>query len=118
MKNIVLTIVLFMLSFCAFAADVTVSWDTPTQYEDSTALPANEISSYKIYYGQTSNGPYTYQVAVPGNINTVTITNLAKGNWYFVATTIATNGLESAYSVQVSKTILNSSKPRPPQNLR
>lgn len=109
---------LFIVPMKVFAGDAVVTWTTPTQYEDGTVLPANEIASYKIYYGLTSNGPYTYQITVPGTLNTVTVTGLTKGVWYFVATTVATNGLESVYTGQVSKTVISTSRPNPPGNLR
>lgn len=119
LKKLIPVIATLAIAFApsAHAQDVTLLWDPPLTYEDGTALPASEIASYKIYYGQSS-GSYTAFITVPGNLLTATITNLAKGNWYFVATTVATNTLESVYSVEVSKNVLSNSKPKPPRNPR
>jgi hypothetical protein len=61
---------------------------------------------YKIYYG-TSSQSYTQTVSVT-NPGTATITktlNLAPGTYYFVVTDVDTQGQESGYSMEVSKTI-------------
>lgn len=99
----------------AFAGDALLSWDPPTQYEDGTALPLSEISYYKIYYGNSSGGPYASSITVPGTATTATISNLAKGMWYFVATTVATNGMESALSTEGSKEVKSNARPKPPR---
>lgn len=118
MKGRILGVLLFLASFGAYAGDAVVSWDPPLEYEDGTAILSGEITKYSIFYGQTSGGPYNFKVDVGGNINTATITGLAKGTWYFVATATTNNGMESAYSTQVSKAVQGSSKPRPPRNVR
>lgn len=118
MKGRILCALLFLASFGAYAGDAIVSWDPPLEYEDGTPILANEITKYSIFYGQTNNGPYNFKVDVAGNINTVTINGLAKGTWYFVATATTSNGMESAYSVQASKAVQGSSRPRPPRNIR
>lgn len=119
MKTLIFSLLLVFVSSAALAGpnDAVLSWTPPTEYEDNTLLPANEIQSYKVYYGLASGGPYTSTVTVAGNVNSVTVSSLTKGVWYFVVTTVATNGLESAYSTQVSKAIQSSSKPKPPKAL-
>lgn len=98
----------------AVAGDAVLNWTPPTTYTDGTPLPAAEITSYRISYGQTAGGPYGTTVTVAGTATTTTITNLAKGTWYFVARTVASNGLESATSAQVAKTVLGTAAPNPP----
>jgi len=102
-----------ILSLNALAGDAVLSWTYPTTYEDGTALPVSEISNVSIYYGATA-GSSTYKVNVVPPATTYTITNLAKGTWYFTATVTATNGLESIRSVEVNKSLLGSSKPKAP----
>jgi hypothetical protein len=85
----------------------TLTWNAPTTREDGSSLnPATDISLYKIYYGTTSQS-YTQTVSVT-NPGTATITqtlNLAPGTYYFVVTDVDTQGQESAFSTEVSKTI-------------
>jgi len=102
-----------LIAFNATAADAVLSWTYPTTYEDGTALPVSEISTVTIYYGSTT-GSSAYKVTVAPPATTYTITNLAKGTWYFTATVTATNGLESVRSVEVNKSLLGSSKPKAP----
>lgn len=118
MKGKIYGVLLFLASFSAYAGDAIVTWDPPTQYEDSTTILAGEIQNYKVYYGQSDGGPYGFVVTVPGSVTTTTITGLAKGTWYFVATAITSNGLESSYSNQAAKAVSGTSKPKPPRNVR
>ena len=96
------------------AGDAIVSWTYPTTYEDGTVLPIAEITDVTIYYGQTAAGPYTATKVVVPPATTTTITNLAKGTWYFTATVTSTNGLDSAQSIVVNKSVLGTSKPKAP----
>jgi hypothetical protein len=111
MRKVILALALSFISFSAMAGQAVATWTTPTTYTDMSALPASQIASYNVYYGTTSGGPYTNVVNISGANNTTTIANLAVGTWYFVATVVSTNGLESAYSNQASKVILSSAKP-------
>lgn len=72
------------------------------------------VSGYNLYYGVTS-GVYTNVVNAGTNLS-VTLTPLARGATYvFAATSYATNGLESAYSTEVSYTVAR--LPGTPTNL-
>lgn len=119
MRTSIFSLLLFFVASSALAGptDATLTWTPPTEYEDATPLPLNEIQSYKVYYGATNGGPYTSTTTVSGATTSVTISSLTRGTWYFVVTTIATNGLESVYSAQVSKTIMSNSRPKPPKAL-
>lgn len=117
MKKLILSAMMF-LPMLANAGDAVVSWDPPIEYEDGTAIQAGEITNYKIYYGQTSGGPYQFSVSIDGSVTTATITGLAKGDWFFVATATTINGLESVYSNEAAKTVRGTSKPKPPRNVR
>ena len=80
---------------------VTLAWDAPTTNSDGSEL--NDLSGYKIYYG-TSSGSYTTTDDI-GNSTTVSISNLAAGNWCFAVTAYDTSGNESDYSNEVCTTI-------------
>jgi hypothetical protein len=95
------------LGLSAFAANVTLAWDTS---------PSTGITNYSVYYG-TATGAYTNQVNAGTNLS-VTVSNLVNGvKYYFAATALDTHGMESAYSAEINYTI---PWPRPaaPSNLR
>lgn len=112
MKYLIITA---LLSSSVFAGDAIVSWDPPTTYEDGSPLAPSEIQSYTVYYGTTPSGPYGFSTSVAGTVTTVTLSGLTAGNWYFVARVKATNGLESANSNEVVKSVVSTSKPKPPK---
>ena len=80
-------------------AQIRLAWDPPTTNADGT--PLTDLAGYKIYYG-TSSGNYGTSFDV-GNVTTYTLTDLTKGQAYFiVATTYDTSGNESGYSNEVN----------------
>jgi hypothetical protein len=81
---------------------MTLSWAPPTQNEDGSDV---DLAGYKFYYG-TSPGNYTNQLRVdsPG-IHMYVLENLTPATYYLVATAISTNGTESAFSNEASKTV-------------
>ena len=82
---------------------VTLAWDASPDI----------VAGYRIYTG-TNSRDY-HQTHNAGTNLTTTVSNLASGHvWYFTATAMGTNGLESDYSNEVS---LNTVPPRPPQNI-
>lgn len=85
-------------------ANVTLAWN---------ASPGtNVITNYNIYYGVAS-ATYTNVLAVGTNL-TCTVSNLARGTQYFfAATAVDTNNLESAYSTEVN-TVTKSGPAAPP----
>ena len=87
-------------------ASVTLAWDASSG--------TNVIVNYKVYYGPAS-GNYTNVVSAGTNL-TVTVTGLARGvQYFFVATAIDNNALESDYSTEVS-TVTKSQPAAPPNN--
>jgi hypothetical protein len=82
---------------------VTLSWNAPTTNEDGSPVT---LSGYKIYYGPSS-GAYTKSVSV-ANSGATTVTyalSLSPGTYYFTVTAISTDGQESAFSNEASKTL-------------
>jgi hypothetical protein len=71
---------------------VTLAWD---------ASAGSAVAGYRVYYGVAS-GNYANNVVV-GNVTTNTVPGLASGVTYFFAVTCYdTNGLESAFSNEIS----------------
>ena len=81
----------------------TLSWTPPTQNADGS--PLNNLAGYRVYYG-TSPGTYPNMELVnnPG-VSSYVVNGLTTGTWYFVSTTVNTDGIESAFSNMASKTI-------------
>ena len=85
-------------------ADITLSWVAPAEREDNSALSLSAIAGYKVYYG-TTQGQYPNSVAInDGTAVAYTFTGLPAGTYYFVVTTIDTDGRESQYSAVVTLT--------------
>jgi len=83
--------------------DVTLSWVAPSQREDNTAIALSEIAGYKIYYG-TTQGEYTNSVDInDGSAESYTFKAFPSGTYFFVVTTLDTEGRESQYSPEVKK---------------
>lgn len=100
-KRIVAALVLWLLSGAAHAGTALVSWGEVTQRVDGTPVT---ISTYNVYYGQSAS-EFPQFVAVTGGQRQHLFEQLAAGTWYFAATAVDGNGLESALSAVVSKTI-------------
>jgi hypothetical protein len=81
----------------------TLSWNAPTSNVDGS--PLLDLAGYRIHWGQQS-GAYTDSVTVmnPG-ITIYVLENLSSGTYYFATTSLRSNGLESAFSNEGSKTI-------------
>ena len=92
--GLVLALGLLLLSNSASQAanNVLVLWDPS---------PSDGVGGYKLYYG-TAPHSYTFTTDV-GSATNATVSGLSVGTtYYFAATAYDTNGLESAYSTEVS----------------
>jgi len=82
------------------AGTAALTWTTPTQNTDRT--PIGAIAGYKVYYNQTG-GPIQ-SIAVPA-VNTITVTGLSSGTWFFRIATISAALGEGGQSNPASKTL-------------
>ena len=91
MRALLLTICLLVLSVCANAADVTLTWDPNTE---------TDLAGYRVYQKQDSAvSPFTRVQEIPKGTETTTVLNLDSTHSYsFAVTAYNTAGLESAYS--------------------
>ena len=115
-------LLLFFVPLLAFAGSATLTWTVPTQNTDGTALPAGQITGYRMEWGScTGTAPnYTFgtqagTVTLPATPLTTTINNLPAGLTCFRAYTQA-NGNESAPTNAASK-VIPSPIPNPPGSL-
>jgi hypothetical protein len=84
---------------------VNLTWVAPTQNTDGTAL--TDLAGYMIYYDTVDGGPYPNGIQITDETATThTITGLAEGTYYFVATAYNSTGQESDWSNQASKIVV------------
>jgi len=79
-------------------SDVNLSWTAPSEREDNQSMSLADIAGYKIYYGTNKDN---YNNSVNVNDSTAegyTFENFSSGTYYFVVTTLDTDGRESKYS--------------------
>jgi hypothetical protein len=93
------TMLILVWPAAAGAQRVTLAWD---------ASASTNVVGYRLYYG-TNSGSYQYVTNV-GLALTQTVVLPQGGRWFFAATAVGTNGLESDFSSEVSW----ESKPVPP----
>jgi hypothetical protein len=81
----------------------TLSWIPPTERADGS--PLETLSGYRIVYGEASHS-YDRSILLPNAVQTrYVVEGLTEGTWYFAVRAIDIQGLESAPSAEVSKTI-------------
>ena len=82
---------------------VTLTWTPPTLNENGTAL--SDLTAYRIYYG-TESRSYTRSVEIdnPGLASYV-LEDLVPDTYYFVATAVNSQGVESGFSNEAVKPV-------------
>jgi len=81
----------------------TLSWTPPTRNTDGSAL--TNLAGYRIYWGR-SQGSYTSSATLnSAGLTSYVIDQLTPGTWYFVATALNSQGVESSFSNAANKTI-------------
>jgi len=89
----------------SISASISLSWVAPMAREDNSALSLSAIAGYNIYYG-TTQGQYTSSANVnDGSATGYSFNNFTSATYYFVVTTIDTDGRESQYSPEISISI-------------
>jgi hypothetical protein len=84
------TILILQCALIAHAQKVRLAWD---------ASPSPGITHYRIHYG-TNGANYTLVTNV-GLVRTQTVVLPHTGRWFFAATAVDANGLESPFSNQI-----------------
>lgn len=101
-----LLICLFPLVITACASpDSTPPSETATLSWDANAGP--DLAGYKVYQATTSGGYGAPIAALPMDVTSYTVAGLeASTTYFFVVTAYNSDGTESSFSNEVSKTIL------------
>jgi hypothetical protein len=89
----------------ARTTSVTLSWVPPTTNTDGTPLAG--LAGFRVFYG-TAAGQYSQNLSIASpSVTSVVLEGLGSGyTWYFAVTAVASDGVESAYATEVSKTLL------------
>ncbi|PCI06686.1 MAG: hypothetical protein COB77_06265 [Gammaproteobacteria bacterium] len=81
--------------------NISLAWTAPAEREDNSPISLSEIAGYQVFFG-VNKGQYSNSIAInDGSTTSHTFTNLPTGTYYFVVTTIDTEGRESQYSSEV-----------------
>jgi hypothetical protein len=80
-----------------------LSWTPPTENTDNSTL--TDLAGYKIYYG-TFPGDYDKTITIDNEgLSSYLVEELAAADWCFVMTAFNLSEIESAYSIEVCKSI-------------
>jgi len=100
---------LFLLIGCGGPSNFSLSGNGVNSHSVSlswTASTSPNISGYYVYRGTVSGGPYTRLNSSPVAATTYTDTTPQAGQtYYYVATAVNSNGLESGFSNEVEAVI-------------
>jgi hypothetical protein len=92
-----------VLAAGAATGSANVHWTAPSVRVDGS--PIGELAGYRVLYGQSSRD-YDHVIEInTAGINRYVIDGLGAGTWYFAVQAITSDGLTSAPSREVSKTI-------------
>lgn len=82
----------------------TVTWSAPLTASDGT--PITDLANYKVYWGQNDGGPYPNNSGLlDPSITSYSMNLLTSGAWYFVVSALDSQGGESYFGPQATKTI-------------
>ena len=90
----------------AQAADVNLKWDANSE---------SDLAGYRIYQSQTSGAYGAFSAEILAGTETVTLTDIPDGTYFWVLTAYDTNNNESGYSNEVTAT-LDGTAPGAPLN--
>jgi hypothetical protein len=88
----------------ASSGSATLNWVPPTQYTDGSALPASDLTAFRIYSG-TSATTLGRIAEVDSATTNFSVQNLPSGTHFFAVTAVTLAGVESAPSTTGSKAI-------------
>ncbi|MDX1698308.1 MAG: fibronectin type III domain-containing protein [Thiohalobacterales bacterium] len=87
-------------------ASFSLQWTAPVSRTDGSPISLSDINGYRVYYGN-ARGYYPNRINITsGSATSAIIENLAPGTYFVVMTTYDNTGLESRYSVEVTKTAI------------
>ena len=87
----------------ASLGSVTLNWQPPSQNTDGS--PLTDLAGYRLYFGKSSR-QYNNEITIdnPG-LTTYVVDNLSPDTYYFAATAVNAEGMESAYSGEAVRVV-------------
>jgi hypothetical protein len=82
-------------------ADINLSWVAPAEREDNSSMSLSEVAGYQVFYGM-AQGQYSNSIVINDGTAVGYTLSLPAGTYYFVVTTIDTEGRESQFSPEVT----------------
>lgn len=79
-----------------------ITWDRPTQREDSSGLREDDIAAYEIYHANSLTSAMQQIDTVDASLLAYTASGLEQGTHYFSLATVDSLGVKSALSTPVS----------------
>lgn len=82
---------------------LALDWEAPSENTDGT--PLTDLQGYKVHYGKATQS-YSSAIDIKGSgVQSYVVDNLPAGTYYFAITAVNSQGIESAYSSEVSATL-------------
>ena len=82
---------------------VTLQWVAPTTRADNTSISLSEISSYRLYYGNSGTNTPDF-ISINDSTATQYTVTLPSGTYYFRISAVDSNGYEGLLSNAIQKT--------------
>jgi hypothetical protein len=101
MKKLLL---LLLLSFNAAAQNTLIEWVPPTEDEGGNLLN-DRLAGFNIYYGSLIGMYEQNNINIPDPLATYHVLDLAPGVYHGVVTAYTVDGMESAWSEDISVTV-------------
>jgi len=89
----VLAMVLMFVSLAHADSNVTFTWDANSE---------SDLAGYRIYQSTTSGTYGAFETHIPAGTETVTLTDIPDGTYFWVLTAYDTDDNESGYSNEVT----------------
>ena len=80
------------------SANVAISWVSPNQRQDGSALNPADISTYRVYYGPAASAGYDQSLDVNSADTSIVIEGLNEGDYKFAVSAVDAEGVESILS--------------------
>jgi hypothetical protein len=107
---------LLLIPSLSWGAEISLSWDAPTQFDDGSPLSIAEIKQYRFTY--TIDGVVQPDIFAPNTATSLSLSTNVKGSHCFAGYTQDVYGAESVASVETPCKAVTRGKPKPPKNLR
>jgi len=104
MRLLAIFSIVFFVAMSAKAANIVLTYDTPTEREDGSALPIEQIDGYKLY--RSHNGAAPEITNIPADQNSYIFSDVETGVYTFEISTVDSDLIEGAKSESITVPVL------------